>query len=45
MKIFAMAFLAGLGYKTGEFVLDFLYTFIRKNKRKNSKVSYNHYYD
>lgn len=46
MKIFMLAFLAGIGYKTGEFLLDYLYCLIpRKKKRNNNKVSYSHYYD
>lgn len=44
MKIFVLAFLAGIGYKTGEYLCDYLFSLIPRKKRKN-RVSYRNYYD
>ena len=44
MKVFVLAFLAGIGFKIGEFLLDFLLGLIPRKRRKN-KVSYHYYYD
>lgn len=44
MKLFVLAFLAGIGFKFGEFLIDFLFSLIHRKRRKN-KVSYRHYYD
>lgn len=44
MKIFILAILAGVGYKVGEFLLDFLLSLIPHKKRKN-RISYRSYYD
>ena len=44
MKLFVLAFLAGIGFKIGEFLLDFLLGLSPRKRRKN-KVSYHYYYD
>lgn len=43
MKLFVLAFLTGIGFKFGEFLIDFLFGLIPRKRRKN-KVSYRHYY-
>ena len=43
MKLFVLAFLTGIGFKFGEFLIDFLFSLIPRKRRKN-KVSYRHYY-
>lgn len=42
MKLFVLAFAAGIGFKIGEFLLDFLFSLIPRKRRKN-KVSYRDY--
>lgn len=44
MKLFVLAFLAGIGFKFGKFLIEFLFSLIPRKRRKN-KVSYRHYYD
>lgn len=40
MKLFVLAFLAGIGFKFGEFLLDFLFSLIpRKRRKKQSFLS------
>lgn len=42
MKIFVLAFLAGMGYKAGEFFTDCLIGFIHPKRRKNRVSYYDH---
>ncbi len=44
MKILGLAFLAGIGYKTGEFLWDCLYNLI-PSKKKNHKTLYEKYHN
>lgn len=43
MKLFILAFVAGIGFKTGEILLDYLIGLIPR-KRKRNRISYRDYY-
>lgn len=42
MKMLILAFVAGVGFKTGEFLLDYLVSLIPRKRRRNRVSYYNH---